>query len=195
MMRVCGLAARSLLPLVLLVLAVAVGPSGAASVLVPAADVALIRNPESGTEMRSLMRFDLSGELAGTTIEFAVVEFRAIVTSADAGGVLTLDAFPVTTEWSGDAVAWDEGWSTPGGDFDRTIHAVWTAVSGESSVVRFDVTDMVAAWASGAYPNCGLIVRAAPGETGAAQPVGVAGERGAPMLKIWYTGPERHDRR
>jgi hypothetical protein len=190
-MRVYGLAARSLLPVVLLALVVSAAPAGAASISVPAADIALIRNPESLTETRSLMRFEVPDELAGATIEFAVVEFSASVTASDAAGVLTLDAFPVTTEWSGDAAVWVGGWSTPGGDFDRLLHAVWAAVSGQSSVVRFDVTDMVAAWLSGAHQNCGLVVRAAPGEAGAAEPLGTTGERGAPMLTIWYTSVER----
>jgi hypothetical protein len=194
-MRVYGLAARSLLPVVLVALHVALVPAHAAPVSVPVADLAVITNPESATETRSLMRFDLPEELAGATIEFAVVEFTASVSSSDAAGVLTLDAFPVTTEWSGDSAVWAEGWSTPGGDFERSVHAVWTTVSGESSVVRLDATDMVAGWASGAYPNRGLLVRTAPGETGTAEPVGAAGDRGAPMLTIWYTGPERHGRR
>jgi hypothetical protein len=190
MMRVTKTAARSLLPVVILLAAVV--SADARSVVIPASDLAVISNPEGAAEMRSLMRFDLPEELAGTTIEFAVVEFRATVTGSDAAGVLTLDVFPVTTEWSGDAVAWDEGWSTPGGDFDRTIHAVWTAVSGPSSVVRFDVTDMVAGWASGEYPNCGLIVRSAPGEAGTAQPAEAGGERSGPMLRVWYTKADRN---
>ena len=189
------MSARSLLPVVLVVLVTVATPAIASNVTVSATDLAVITNPENAAETRTLVRFDQPEELVGATVEFAVVEYRASVSSSDAAGVLTMDAFPVTTEWDGDTVEWAGGWSTAGGDFDRQVHAVWTTVAGESSVVRFDVTDMVAAWVSGTSPNRGLIVRAAPGEVGAAHPAGTAGERGAPMLTIWYTGPEQHGRR
>jgi len=178
-------ATRSLL-LVGMLLAVAT-PSEARKVVIPVSDAAVITNPQSAAEVRSLMRFDLPEGLTGVTVEFAVVEFRAAVSGSGEAGVLTLDVFPMTREWSGDAVAWGEGWDTPGGDFDATRHAVWTAAAGLSSVVRFDATEMVAGWVSGERRNCGLLVRSAPGETGTAQPADAGGERSGPTLTVWYT--------
>ena len=186
-----GTSARSLVP-VMVVLVCAVACQGR-DMAVEASAVAVIRAPESA-ESRTLVKFELPGEVAGAEVEFAVVEYAAAVSSSDAAGVVTLDVFPVTTEWDGDTVAWSDGWSAAGGDFDPERHAVWTAVSGEGSVVRFDVTEMAAAWVSGTSANLGLIVRSAPGEVGTAEPAETAGDRGGPVLRIWYTGPERHRR-
>jgi len=185
--------ARYLLPVVLFAAAIAPLPAMAASVTVAAGELAIITDPETA-ESRALLRFELPDELEGVTVEFATVEYAASVSPGDTTGALTLDVFPVTTEWHGDTVGWADGWSTAGGDFDREVHAVWTALSGESSVVRFDVTDMVAGWLSGTHPNHGIIVRRAPGEAGAAVPVGSGGEHGDPVLTIWYTGPEGRGR-
>jgi hypothetical protein len=188
MARVTRMAARSLLLVGMLLAAAA--PSEARRVVIPVSDAAVITNPQSAAEVRSLMRFELPEGLAGVTVEFAVVEFRAAVSGSGEAGVLTLDVFPMTREWSGDAVAWGEGWDTPGGDFDTTRHAVWTAAAGPSSVVRFDATEMVAGWVSGEHPNFGLLVRSAPGEAGTAQPADAGGERSGPALTVWYTKPD-----
>jgi len=195
MVRASDVAARSLLPVALLMLVATAPPGQGASISVPAADVAVITNPESAAETRILVRFDLPEELAGTTIEFAVVEFRACAVTSDAAGMLTVDVFPVTTEWSGDAAAWADGWSGAGGDFDRSLHAVWTAAAGENSVVRFDVTTFARAWASGARPNNGMIVLAAVEGAGGVEPDGAAGGPAFPTLTVYYTAAERHGRR
>lgn len=195
MARANDIAVRSLLPVVVVVLVATAVPGQGASISVPAADVAVITNPECAAETRGLVRFDLPEELDGMTIEFAVVEFRACVAASDAAGMLTLDVFPVATEWSGGAAAWADGWTTAGGDYDRTLHAVWTAASGEDSVVRFDVTTFARAWASGARPNNGIIVLAAVEGAGGIEPAGAAGGPALPTLTVYYTTAERHDRR
>jgi hypothetical protein len=177
---------------VTLVLLATVVPGKAGSLSVPAADAAVIENPECVAERHTLLRFELPDELAGATIELAIVEFRASVTSSDTTGALVLDAFAVTTEWSGGTVGWADGWSTPGGDFDRFLHGVWTAPSGQSSIVRFDVTSMVRAWASGSCANRGVIVRAGSGMIGGVEPAGMAGGEGSPLLLVYYTRAERY---
>jgi len=137
------------------------------------------------------LRFELPDELAGATVELAIVEFRASVTSSDTVGLLVLDAFPVTSEWSSGAAAWAEGWDTPGGDFDTSRHGVWVTATGSNALVRFDVTGMVRAWVSGASANHGVIVRAASGMIGGAEPVSAVGGRGGPSLTVYYTAAER----
>ena len=155
----------------------------------PAADVAVIENPECDAERRTLLKFDLPDQLAGVTIELAIVEFRASVTSSDTTGVLMLDAFPVTAEWSSGTAAWTEGWDTPGGDFDRSQHGLWAVATGQNSLVKFDVTGMVRAWVSGSSTNQGLIVQAASGMIGGAEPVSAVGGRSGLTLTVYYTPP------
>ncbi len=162
-------------------------PSHAARVSIPAADMAAISNPDNPADARALLRFELPEDLSGATIGFAAVEFRAAVAASEAAGSLPLDAFPMTTEWSGDTAAWDEGWATAGGDFENSFHAVWMVEQGQDSVVRFDVTDFVRGWSSGAVGNHGMVVLMASGVQGSVVPVEGPYDWGAaPTLEIYY---------
>ena len=101
---------------------------------------------------------------------------------------VALNAHPLTTEGDGATVSWDGSWSTPGGDFDRTEHAVWIARPGEHSILRFDVTEMVAGWASGAIMNNGLVLLTSPGWPGAVGACDSHGTAGwVPALSVRHT--------
>lgn len=180
----------------LLVLAASV-PAGAARMTLSATDVGYIESDEPPQEGRVLVRFEMPEELRAGAVEFAVLELRTAVTSDEGVNCVVVDAFPLTTEWDGATVAWDGAWSTPGGDFDRTEHAVWIARPGEASVVRFDVTGMVSGWASGALANHGVVLVVSPGWPGA---LGSCDAQGAevpvpvPVLKVHYTPHPDGDR-
>jgi hypothetical protein len=164
------------------------GPATAGKVTLAATDVGYIESDGPRPEGRILVRFDLPEAVLASEVEFAVLELRAPVTADEGVICVVVDGFPLTTEWDGATASWDGSWSTPGGDLDRAEHAVWIARPGEESVLRFDVTGMVAGWASGERRNCGLIVRSAPGEAGTMEPADAAGGRGSPVLRVWYTG-------
>ncbi len=178
----------------LLVLVAAV-PAGAARMTLSAADVGYIENDEPTHEGRLLVRFEIPEELRAGAVEFAVLELRAGVSSDDGASPVVLDAFLLTTEWDGATVGWDGTWSNPGGDFDRSEHAVWIAEPGEASVVRFDVTDMVSGWASGTLANHGVVLAVSPGWPGDVGPCDSQGvEAQAPALTIHYTPHREGDR-
>ena len=156
-----ALAGRSLGRLLIVCAAILLGASApiqAARVSLTSADTGFIVSPVSTQEGRLLARFDLPNAVVDGAVELAVLELRVCVTCSNGGSGVTIDAFPVTREWNGATVDWGDAWATPGGDFDRSVHAAWCAARGASSIVRFDVTDMVAAWASQASENRGLIV-------------------------------------
>jgi len=167
----------------------------AGKVVLSNAEVGYIGSPEPRYEGRYLIRFELPELLSRCTVELAILEVRAPVTCPEGTGGVAVDVFPLTREWDAATADWSEGWSTPGGDFDMSLHGGWGARPGESSLMRFDVTDMVAAWTSGKLRNCGLLVTAEPGEPGV---LGVSGSRGtepgAPVLKVYYTGGEVRER-
>lgn len=140
------------------------GATEAAEVVVSAADVGYIESPDPPYEGRVLVRFELPQTLSEVTVELAVLELRAAVACAGEGTSVLVDAFPLTTKWDGAAAAWDQGWVTPGGDFDPSFHGVWATAPGDSSVLRFDVTGMVEAWASGRRENHGILLATEPGE-------------------------------
>jgi hypothetical protein len=159
-----------------------------ARVALQADDVGVIQNPASADDSRFLMRFELPSALSTARIDYAAVEFRAEVSCRDSTVGLTVYGFLVTTEWSGQTVAWSQGWNTPGGDVDRRVHACMPAAPSDSAVIDFDVTDMVTAWVSGDRENCGLLVAIARGEEGLFEPWCVG--RGAvalPTLVVMYS--------
>lgn len=157
-----------------------------AVVTVDASATAALQNPEAATERKLLLKFDVPEHLSVGIVELAMVEFRTAFSAADSTADVMLDCFEVTTPWSAGSADWTEGWTTPGGDFDRMRHGVCTAAVSDSSLVRFDVTDMVAGWAAEDAANHGVIVAVAPRESAY-----IAALRGAelrkPRLKIWYT--------
>jgi len=99
----------------------------------------------------------------------------------------------VTSSWTAETAYWSHGWTSIGGDYDESSHALSVVAPGSSSGVRFDVTDVVARWISGDAENHGFIVAGAPSEADA-----LAGAEGAaaigetPKLTIWYA-PRRDE--
>ncbi|MBN2564541.1 MAG: DNRLRE domain-containing protein [Candidatus Eisenbacteria bacterium] len=138
-------------------------------------------------ETRTLLRFELPDELTATTIQLAVVQLSATILVSDASGVVALQASPLTMDWSGDSVTWAGGWSTPGGDFDSSLHAIWMVNQGESAVVRFDVTRVVRAWLADERSNNGMIVRTALEGSGSVSPVDGDGGPAAASLTVYYS--------
>jgi len=170
-------------------------PADARKVTLAASDVGYIESDGPRPEGRILVRFDLPDAVLAGEVEFAILELRAPVTADEGVSCIVVDAFPVTVEWDGATVSWDGSWSTPGGDYDRAEHAVWIARPGEESVLRFDVTDMVAGWASGAIPNNGLVLMTSPGwpgAIGASDAHGVAGR--GPVLEVRYSQDQGSER-
>lgn len=178
--------APSLFIFVLLMSALPVELVQAASFDIPAAEVAVITNPENTAEVRSLLRFELPEDLIGAEIELAIVQFRASVAAADGADVLGLNAFPVSTNWSEDSAEWDGEWTTPGGDYDESLHAVWMVDTGPNAVVRFDVTRMVRAWVTGGCADNGLIVRTACDEDGGVHPANAGVDTEPPSMTVYY---------
>lgn len=177
-------------------LIVFVSPCAGRRATTPLADAAVIRSPEEDTDCRFLARFEMSDGLSAGRLELAVLEFRvAVVCPHDVDG-LALEAYPVTTPWQGETVGWIEGWDTAGGDVNRALHTSWTAAPGDSAVMRFDVTDMVAAWTSQETENHGILMMRAGGERARVGPmVSAGGPKLLPGLVVWYTPCHREQQR
>jgi len=187
--------ARWWLPACCLLILAASVPAGAARVTLTAEDTGYIESDEPPYEGRVLVRFAIPEELRTGSIDLAVLELRAPVSSDGHASRVALEAHPLTTEWDGGTVDWDGAWTTPGGDFDASMQAVWFAQPGEASVVRFDVTEVVAAWALGDLANHGVLVAIEPGAPGY---IGQADDGGAgtrdPVLRVWHSSGGEGDR-
>ncbi len=162
------------------------GPGQAARVDVDAGASAIVEGVP-GSRIGHLVRFELPECLARAEIDLAVVEFTADVES-DVENSLTLNAYLMTEDWEGGVLDWS---SLTGGEdepYDRSLHAMWTAVVGDASLVRLDVTEMVAAWIDEAAPNRGLLIVPSLGEEAAIHPAFVGdGRGGEARLTVWYT--------
>jgi len=171
-----------------LLMLVASAPADGREVTLTAADVGYIQSDGPRPEGRILVRFEMPEALQVGEVEFAVLELRTPVSTDEGVSCVVVDAFPLTREWDGATVAWDGAWSTPGGDFDRSEHAVWIAQPGEDSLLRFDVTDMVSGWASGTLTNNGVVLAVSLGWPGALEAYSAQGAAPAiSTLLVYYT--------
>ena len=175
-----------LMTLALLVSAAGVGLAARVELESSATGSVIVAGSETPT--RFLAKFDLPEYLGEAEIELAVVEFRAVVECDASVGGLTLNAFFVTEDWEAGLVDWtgfDGGGAEP---FDRGLHAMWGVASGDSSLVRLDVTEMVTIWADDVAANRGFVLAPSAGEEGSMLPEFAGGLRsGVATLTIWYT--------
>jgi hypothetical protein len=170
-------------------------PAVGATMTVPAADVGYIESEGPRHEGRILVRFGTPEGVEAGTVELAVLELRASATADSGVSCVVVDAFPLTTGWNGAMVSWDGDWGTPGGDFDRTEHAVWMAQPGADSLLRFDVTGMVKGWMSETMANNGIILAVSPGWPGALGACEAQGAGpGGPTLRVYCSPHAEVDR-
>jgi len=172
--------------LALLLLFLTAVPGEAARVDVEAGASAVAQGV-SGDRTGHLVRFDLPACLAQAEIDLAVVEFSADVES-DSESSLTLIAYLMTEEWERGTVDWSGPTRGEDEPYDRSLHAMWTAVVGDASLIRLDVTEMVAAWVGEAASNRGLVIVPSLGEEAAIRPAFIGdGRGGETRLTVWYT--------
>ena len=129
----------------------------AKELLIEADQVAGIRSSAESTDLRLLMRFPMPEKLAGKSVDFACVFFD--VTCAGEKGVVSLEAFRVTSEWDASSVSWSGPWVKDGGDWDGDASADWVVAEGEGKAVYLDLTDFVNGWLNEPSRNFGVIVK------------------------------------
>ncbi|MBN2566065.1 MAG: hypothetical protein JXB46_10185 [Candidatus Eisenbacteria bacterium] len=168
-------------------------PALAKHVALSAADVGSIQNPSVETDTRLLLRFQLPDDLTRDgTVDLAVVEIEAAVVCQDTAEALTIYAFHTIREWNVESIEWDEQWRQLSEISNVRNYRAWPATPGESSVIRFDVTDFVSACLSRDRGNVGIMAAIGGYEVGAFSPHCVNGA-GAdlPELELWYTPVRR----
>ncbi|MCX5801449.1 MAG: DNRLRE domain-containing protein [Candidatus Eisenbacteria bacterium] len=173
---------RVMLPFFLLLLAVSITSVGAKELFVDAADVAAISSSEGSGDTRFLVEFALPEELEGKVVDFACVSFD--VSSSGEAGVVSLEAFRVTTAWDAVSVGWSEPWAKAGGDWDDGASADWVAPTGDGETVYLDVTDFVAGWLAEPSSNFGIVVKVSEPFSGV---FSADRSQGAPRLRVLYS--------
>jgi Tfp pilus assembly protein PilX len=127
------------------------------------------------TENRSLLRFDVSGITAGTTIKRAILSLHVENTLIGGLSLSTL-AYPLKESWvegtqngavSTTGVTWVKrqitpalSWSTQGGAYDSTLAGSLSIPLGATPqrYWEMDITTTVQEWVDGVRPNNGLVL-------------------------------------
>ncbi len=110
-------------------------------------------------ELRTVIKFDVSS-LAGQSINSAILKLEVRSSSSPP---VVINAHRLTTNWSESTVTWNSPWSTAGGNYDATTagSATFTtplSLGSPTETMSIDITSLVQNWASGTYPNYGLVL-------------------------------------
>jgi len=120
----------------------------------------VIVSPEDKRDSRIFVYYNLPKELLapGVEINWAIIEFEAEISSADAG---MIDVLPVATDWkdSGE-ISWDSPWTDLGGDYAAGFHGTSVTLRNSDGLKKIssNVTMMVKAWLDGYLVNNGIII-------------------------------------
>ncbi len=149
------------------------------------------------TKRRLLIKWDLSGIPAGSSISSAILTLQMNAT-ASAVTAEQMDVHYLTAAFVETEVTWNkknsvDDWGTAGGDFNGTASASATpANTNDGTTTDWDLTTLVQSWFSGATTNHGMIMKCQESTTlkggvfySSAE--GTASKR--PKLVVTYTAP------
>jgi hypothetical protein len=165
------------------------GKALALQVVLPASISAIIANPENPSETRVLVKYSVPEFLGTAEIYYAQLACKVDAVPTSAGGLLDVEATPVTCDWDAAIVSWSAPWRTAGGDADVNRRGSFVVRAGRQPI-RIDVTDLVKQWASGERRNQGVMLRASGSFGGCfllPRSAGDGGETlGWPVIRVWY---------
>lgn len=132
--------------------------------------VSVYTHPESQNVQRSILSFDLAAIPAGAHVDSAMLSIERL-------GFYTQEP-PAQSEVHALVRSWDSSaswatassgvpWSSPGGDYSPAAYAINAAlINGpDHEQVNWDVTSLVADWASGSLPNYGMLLLGTSGNS------------------------------
>jgi hypothetical protein len=177
---------------VVLLLLLAVAVTLADTLSVPLGATAYIAGPIRGeTRGRALIAIALPSAVQAANIDFACLQIPSPLLTGD-GGIVTVQAHTLTTDWDPSNVTWARPWRAPGGDVDTTLELSFPTWAGDSHAIWLDITSCAKAWQAGRGAH-GLILKRPTHEGG-----GFAGE-GAKLrqaiasarIKYWFSAVQR----
>jgi len=121
----------------------------------------VIEPPENNNDdylgPRLLLSFALPDSISDKDIAHAEIKAEGDFPAYDGMDIVTLDYYPVTTEWNSEAT-WAYPWAEDGGDFNDDIGGFFTVEVGDDRLTMIDVTTTVRAWNDSSLTNRGIIV-------------------------------------
>jgi hypothetical protein len=91
-------------------------------------------------------------------IDKAILELWVEPQTEDTVTYVSVRVYPITTDWSSDAVSWSTPWSNPGGDFDDVFYAEYAISSIGPQEIQIDLTDLCMRWADARLPYFGFLI-------------------------------------
>src|SRR3989475_3984103 len=121
-----------------------------------------VGNWTNGTWTRSILQFPALPLPANATIVSAGLELYYSLVINDTP--MDIGVHRVTNSWTEFDSTWDSRdgitpWDGAGGDFDPAVVATVAGVTNATGWYRWNVTNLVDAWWTSAFPNDGLMVR------------------------------------
>lgn len=121
------------------------------------------------SQRRSVLRFDIAGAVPfGSTVTNAALGMK--LQSQTVSEAMTVKLHRLNTAFYSSA-SWNAPWATPGGDFPTTADCASCPLVGGASTgagtqpgshAYWSITALVGAWATGALPNHGMLLKADP---------------------------------
>jgi len=91
-------------------------------------------------------------------IDKAILELWVEPQTEDTITFVSIRVYPITIDWSSDAVSWTSPWTNPGGDFDDVFYAEYAIGSTGAQEIQIDLTDLCMRWADGRLPYYGFLI-------------------------------------
>ena len=145
----------------------------------------LLSNSQSNGQSRLILRFDLSGIPAGTTIQSAVMELYYASTRVTFSEALRLHR--ITRAWIELGATWRSSdgvndWTAPGGDFDPAVVASANLDGTVNVWKQWTIPSLVQSWLSGPATNYGVLLES-PGQSGNNERRFNSSENASPTLR------------
>src|SRR2546430_829805 len=161
-----------------------------------------VGNWTNGTWTRSILQFPALPLPANATIVSAGLELYYSLVINDTP--MDISVHRVTNSWTEFDSTWDSRdgitpWDGAGGDFDPAVVATVAGVTNATGWYRWNVTNLVDAWWTSAFPNDGLMVRQVSDTTAIMGQKGFSSSEDSnatrwPRLQLTYTTPSSHGR-
>ena len=150
----------SLVLIMMSILLVTVFQLNAVELTIRPEKTSIIVSPEDKRDTRIFVYYNLPKELLapGVEINWAIIEFEAEISSADAG---MIDVLPVATDWKGGVdISWESPWTDSGGDYAEGFHGTSVTLRNSDGLKKIssNVTMMVKAWLDGYLVNNGIMI-------------------------------------
>jgi hypothetical protein len=120
--------------------------------------VNVIRSANQDT-IHILAKPDLNLQDTTMHINRAILSATISPETQDTLTYLSIRLHPITTDWDLATATWNNPWTEPGGDYDKTHFGERLITKVEDQLVKIDITDLYMRWFDGRLPYYGFLIK------------------------------------